>query len=370
MSTRRWPGGACVVLLVAALATVWTAGLLGGCGDGKPAASRTPTAAGSPLPGGWSFVGLGGSDITGLSFIDERTGWASSSGIPADAAGKNGVWRTADGGATWEILATARFHDIWFRDESVGWGLAVDSGLYRSEDGGATWARRPIEDEPESLYQVRFADARHGFIAAGQYGAEHGGWVLVTADGGDTWRVRVVTDTPVRTVFFAGVREGWAAGDQDVAHTVDGGRTWEVQLHRGNGGLSASDVWFADRLHGWLASGHGGGIWATVDGGKTWRRTWRGAKTGVYAVRFLDATTGWAVGIRYPPEAGEDGSSAASAAPGAATGIVLSTTDGGQTWQEQIVNQVGGLFDLATLGDDQLVVAGDSAVLRHPVTSR
>lgn len=54
--------------------------------------------------------------------------------------------------------------------------------ILTSDDEGATWTQRP---SPVSvmLTNVRFADARSGWAVG------HGGVVLATADGGDTWRV-------------------------------------------------------------------------------------------------------------------------------------------------------------------------------------
>jgi len=311
------------------------------------------------LPEGWSAVTVGVGDIVALSFIDDRRGWAA--GSPDGVAPGDGLWRTVDSGASWELVSDSTFIDLCFVDDRHGWaigrGPGAGSALYASSDGGASWTKPELSDAPHNLYQVRFLDARRGFIAAGQYGKDHGGWLLATKDGGETWQPRKVTDTPISALYFLDGREGWAAGDQDVLHTTDGGRTWTRQFHRGNGALAARDAWFVDARHGWLASDLDGSIRATSDGGRTWRTSWRDTSTGIYAVRFQDADTGWAVGIRYPDD---------DAAVGPAKGLILSTTDGGATWQEQLTPQVPGLFDLAIVGDE-LVAAGHAVVLRRMI---
>jgi photosystem II stability/assembly factor-like uncharacterized protein len=345
---------------------------LSGCGgEGTepptPAGSGTANAA-SPsgtLPEGWSAVSVGAGDIVALSFIDGRRGWAA--GSPDGPTPGEGVWRTVDGGASWELVSDATFIDLCFTDDGHGWaigrGPGAGSALYASSDGGASWTAQELADAPHNLYQVRFPDPRHGFIAAGQYGKDHGGWLLASKDGGATWQSRQVSDTPVSALHFLDSREGWAAGDQDVLHTTDGGRTWTRQLHRGNGGLAARDAWFLDARHGWLASDLAGTIWSTNDGGMTWSTSWRDTKTGVYAVRFLDADRGWAVGIRYP----DYDSLPKGEAPGDAQGLILATTDGGATWRETLVPQVPGIFDLAILDGGQLVAVGEGAVLRRSI---
>lgn len=354
-------------LLAIALALAGALLCLSGCARTKPeppSAAGSATASSSPgsLAEGWSAVSVGVGDLVGLSFIDDSQGWAT--GSPDGVAPGDGLWRTTDGGASWRRVSDATFIDLCFVDETHGWAVGrapgVGSALYVSDDGGASWARRELDNAPHNLYQVRFVDPRHGFIAAGQYGKDHGGWLMATKDGGETWRARKVTDTPISALFFLDSAEGWAAGDQDVLHTTDGGRTWAQQLHRGNGALAARNVWFVDARHGWLASDLDGSIRATGDGGHTWRISWRDTSTGIYAVRFQDPDTGWAVGIRYP----DDDTAAEDEAVGPAQGLILSTNDGGATWHEQLVPHVSGLFDLAVVGDE-LVAAGHAVVLRR-----
>jgi photosystem II stability/assembly factor-like uncharacterized protein len=53
-------------------------------------------------------------------------------------------------------------------------------------------------------------------------------------------------------------------------------------------------------------------ILGTVDGGSHWRTMNSGVKSNLEFVQFLDARTGWAVGLG---------------------GALLSTSDGGSTWQ-------------------------------------
>lgn len=360
---RSGPALLAVTVAVAALVVTSTASL-GALEPLWASASASPPAVGdSPLPGpwpqGWSGVGLGTTWLTGVSFADARHGWVSSSGFPADSPSEDGVWHTADGGGSWRLQSTRDLRAVFFTGLRVGWGLGTSGGLYRTTDAGRTWIRKRLEREPRSLYQVRFTDARHGSIAAGQYGARHGGWVSTTVDGGRSWRSRRLTAAPIRTVFFLDGLRGWAAGDQDVLRTVDGGCSWTLQLHRGNGEVGATDMWFVDRRHGWIVGDSGSGVLATKDGGRTWRRVGLGRDTHIDAVRFRDARRGWAVGVRYP---GEDPDGSASGRP---LGIILTTTDGGTTWHEDIVPQVEGLFALELLDDGRMVAAGAGAVLLY-----
>lgn len=146
-------------------------------------------------------------------------------------------------------------------------------------------------------------------------------------------------------VSFADTLHGHAVGHNGVIlATSDGGRTWTRQLAcaasapctPGSGDHITATffaVSFVDASHGW-AVGTGGTIEVTVDGGATWVRELACAQTeaatvrqyctpasadlvtkDLHSVSFVDATHGWAAG------AGE---------------TILHTDNGGRTWVLQI----------------------------------
>jgi photosystem II stability/assembly factor-like uncharacterized protein len=285
--------------------------------------------------------------------------------LPVDASAKDGLWRCTDGGVSWTGISTVKLADICFTSRRSGWGITTEGDLLQTTDGGVTWVAQQVEVKPETLYQIRFVDARHGFIAAGQYGEAHGGWVLATEDEGESWRSYKVADAPIRAVYFVDRRDGWAVGDQDIAHTTDGGKTWSVQLHRGNGEVAGSDVWFVDRRHGWAVSWTPGRILATDDGGARWRLAWEDGETELRAIRFANRSTGWAVGTRYPSE---DAQVTEGESMPPAKGIILSTSDGGDTWEERAFEQTDGVFDLTVAGDESVVAVGEGWVLRRSLS--
>lgn len=117
-----------------------------------------------------------------------------------------------------------------------------------SDDGGVRW-RQAACPVSVTLTMVRFADARHG-VAVG-----HGGAVLTTADGGETWALRLDgrraaelvkaaattpeavkeaerlvadgPDKPFLDVLVWDARRMLAVGAYGLAvHTTDGGASW------------------------------------------------------------------------------------------------------------------------------------------------
>ncbi len=104
-------------------------------------------------------------------------------------------------------------------------------------------------------------------VAVGEYGH-----VLLSDDQGERWRQarEVPTRTTLTDVFFIDDRRGWAVGHGgQVLATLDGGDTWTVQYGNVDGADSLFSVHFSDAERG-LAVGPFGYAIRTVDGGKRW----------------------------------------------------------------------------------------------------
>jgi photosystem II stability/assembly factor-like uncharacterized protein len=287
-------------------------------------------------------------------FVDERRGWA--------VGGKGALLSTEDGGARWELRPAPvedTLHDIVFTDERTGW-IVCERSIYllktkderrsyllKTEDGGGSWRRVEVSGAgmDARLVRIRFAGREHGW-AFGEMGA-----LYATVDGGQTWARQLV---PTRHLLLGGTfldaQRGWLVGaGTTLLHTDDGGQTWRsgqfaaqvpassptpnadassastptypprpqqpqtarVEAERPAPSVRFNAVSFADERRGW-AVGDSGAVFATKDGGRTWRAQVPNVWADLFDVKFFDQREGVAVG---------------------GDGTAIHTSDGGQTWR-------------------------------------
>jgi photosystem II stability/assembly factor-like uncharacterized protein len=195
---------------------------------------------------------------------------------------------SADAGKTWTrqaITATSALEQVQFVSLSSGYVTGDDGAVYSTTDAGAHWTRTAVGAADVTLRGMSFVDATHGWVCGPQGNEDfYGGRCYATADGGLTWKdVSPDKDVVITDCSFVSATEGWVAGeDCTVFHTTDGGATWSKE-----------------RL-------------TMVPGADLWR------------LDFVDAQNGWLIGSCFPGGTYYD-----------SWGIVLHTTDGGESWVQQ-----------------------------------
>jgi len=177
----------------------------------------------------------------------QPTVWPTGDLIAVDVAGashviivsaEGDVFVSRDAGMSWmssRPSAEGRLHDVSMADRDVGW-LVGDAGIWRTDDGGASWQpQRPIET-PDRLHHTRIAAIdRDRAVAVGS-----GGMRAYTQDGGRSWASRqdpVFADVPrVNRSSNLGLacHPGgpglcWSVGD-GIDRSRDGGRSWSSAL--------------------------------------------------------------------------------------------------------------------------------------------
>ncbi|MCL4187478.1 MAG: exo-alpha-sialidase [Rhodobacteraceae bacterium] len=285
---------------------------------------------------GWSVSGphCGGWAINHAIGNAERGAfWAAGGGEWSGA----GVWRSADGGASWALakLSNGKFDAFLEADPafaaSIGvqpdppapysgtldalWSLAVagdtlyaggkPAALFASRDSGASWERLPgLTDHPSA--------------AGWQPGAAGLTLHSIVADAADPGRIWVAIS---------------AAG---VFASEDGGASWDRRNRRanaapaGDGGETGLCVHNLQRAAGpgerlWQQNHEG--VFTSPDGGRSWQEVTAGLPSSFgfpIAVHPADPATAWVVplngdmGGRFPP---------------GAAAAVWRTRDAGASWQ-------------------------------------
>jgi len=307
--------------------------------------------------------------------ISSTEGWA----VTESGGGPPHVWRTTDGGFTWNDTALPVLpgppvyeHRDYFLDGDHAWiteilGGAAGSTSYsivtfRTVDGGKTWQHGTSLVRPTSPTDTTqfFLDANSGWLVTNTSRGLVGEWpdVYATADGGLHWTLVAskagdgIGPTDLSPGYaqpmFVSPSTGWltiglfraSTNGSFLAHglvlvTHDGGRSWEVQkLPVVPADASSFDApVFLDQLHGFIvlrqpATGPAARpvLIRTSDGGRTWSARaldWEF----LWSIEFVDARHGWAVA---GPSA--DFTKQPNDAPATILLPLYHTDDGGATW--------------------------------------
>ena len=146
-------------------------------------------------------------------------------------------------------------------------------------------------------------------------------------------RILILVLLSLQTYFSFGQGNGWE---------------WQNPLPQGN---TMNDIHVFDNQHA-IAVGEKGTVLKTEDGGQHWSITNSGTLRLLLSVCFINNQTGWAVG----------GYSATSPAPGS-DGIILKTTDGGNSWQANPVGFTRNLRSVCFPSAQTGYICGDSGTI-------
>ena len=258
----------------------------------------------------WTHTGLEATGRIGRIRIhpaDPDVAYVSALGHLYGPQQERGVYRTQDGGETWER--------VLFIDEDTGvydlemdptnprilfasgwtmlirtwgrWSGGEGSGIYRSADGGDTWTRLEgsglptgmlgkiglamTPADPERIYALIETNANRDFGPVNPDDAV----LWRSDDGGDSWEAvnwnHALTQRPL---YYT--RAVAAPDDRDEVHflatsfttSTDGGRTVE----RGNPGGDHHDMWIDPLMPDRMIVGHDQGVSISLNRGRTWMR--------------------------------------------------------------------------------------------------
>ncbi|HLB92450.1 MAG TPA: hypothetical protein VJK27_08935 [Terriglobales bacterium] len=247
----------------------------------------------------WKNIGLKDSRAIGKVIVNPRNPdivFVAALGHPYGANVERGVFRSLDGGKTWEKVlykdentgavdvafdpqnSNILFATLW-ETRRTPWTLSSGgpgSGLYRSNDAGATWKKLEEHGLPKPPYgRVGIAVAANSERVYALIEAKDGG-LYRSDDGGDSWDLvngshgllqrpwyymHVIADPQdANTVYVA---------DVEFFKSTDGGRSFNKLKvpHGDNHGL-----WIDPKNTKRMIASDDGGVTVSLDGGKSWTR--------------------------------------------------------------------------------------------------
>jgi photosystem II stability/assembly factor-like uncharacterized protein len=244
-------------------------------------------------------------------------------------------------GQTWQTLACvpiiSRYNDVYFVTPSRGWFVNGSGQIYLTVDGGAS-CQLQFDRRETHFRSIGFVDSLTGWagnVGPGEFGATDTTTIYQTIDGGRTWTpmnnfigpkprglcgMHVVNDSVICAV-------GRVRGPAFFARTTDRGKTW-VSKDMSQYAAGLIDVYFfhpdtgiAVGLTNVVHNSSSGVVLFTTDGGQTWEK------------RFTTTRIGeWCWKISFPTK---EVGYASIQRNSQTSNHFLKTTDGGKTWQEK-----------------------------------
>lgn len=253
------------------------------------------------LDGGKSFVnmGLGKSEHIGNIIIhptNENIVWVAAYGPVWSAGGERGVYKTTDGGKTWErtlfvsdetgiseIAIDPANPDILYaaahqrrRQEWTYIGGGPESTLYKSTDGGKTW-REITSGLPKGemgRIGIAVSPADPNYVYAIIEGRDDKGGFFLSTNKGESWSKQsgyntsgnyyqeIMCDLTNRDKVFA--MDTW------LHHTTNGGKQF-VQTGEDSKHVDNHAIWIdPNNADHWIV-GCDGGLYETYNHAKEWR---------------------------------------------------------------------------------------------------
>lgn len=261
----------------------------------------------------WTNVGLRDSSQIGKVWVDPQNAdlvYVAAIGHPYGPNQERGVFRSADGGKTWEKI-------LYVNEKTGAADLAVDprnskvmyastwqvlrqpwdiyefgpgSGIYKTTDGGDTWKQLkeglPKSEMGKIGISVSPADPNRIYATIG---GDDGG-IYRSDDAGKTWKLMNGSfEMHARQYYYGHIFADplqldtvYTFTSKDFHKSTDGGKTWKtIQTPHGD----YHDLWIDPHDSLRMVNGNDGGATVSFDGGRSWSPEINQATAQFYTVR-------------------------------------------------------------------------------------
>jgi photosystem II stability/assembly factor-like uncharacterized protein len=265
-----------------------------------------------------------------LSLVASATATSVASPVVTPFSPPAAHW-TATSVPSPQIAGQAGIVDVVFINPSHGWlarGTNGQGELLVTDDGGTSWKKQYTSEFAPQL--IQFVDANNGWLAGCAVpvglSSDCETQLLATRDGGNTWTPATsapVIQGKVVAIGFVSQQDGWVLGAPgQLLRTQDGGTRWE-SVPVLDGVTTPVSLQRLDEHIGWVLTKDA--VLATRDGGATWTTAANPCNAMQPIVvlpgqmSFSDEHVGW-IGCDIPIGAGTT------------AGALYRTGDGGATW--------------------------------------
>lgn len=292
----------------------------------------------------WSDITASGSlsgNLTSVYFLNSDTGFVGKTSTTA------AMYKTTNGGLTWSQVfgySGQACYKIKFLNDTLAYAGAYNSRIYRTTNAGATWMQQTTFNTNEEVTSIDFSDLTHGVAVTDSYiyrtsngttwigpfvggynhisgafspsgtiivGDSHGG-LKKAANFATTYNnVNAQSGLQVfRRIKFTDSQNGWVVGDgYNVLKTNNAGTIW-TNTNTANYIDEANDFAAISATKIIIATGEGKVV-TTSNGGTSFSEQILSTNNSLNAISFPSSTNGYVVGDN---------------------GVAFKTTNGGTTY--------------------------------------
>lgn len=255
--------------------------------------------------------------------------------------------------AQWTDVSTGKIgpiHQSWTVSEDTVIATGNAGKIYYSYDGGQIFdSVVTIYNFGEWFNDIQFLSSGKGYVCGGTAFGTHFNFLASTDDGGLSWdslTSNQFTGSSFKQIDFATDQIGFIQGENDLLlKTLDGGQNFTQVQFQPSGQIDAiilvdSQTGFISTSHVDLTGSLNFRILKTTDQGLTWKQVYLNSINGtgfsdvknINSFYFNNSLNGHAVGNN---------------------GLVLKTTDGGESWSSQtLINDTTFFNEVYFINDD------------------